>query len=157
MPILELVVDPIQRPAGHDPLWRVLVTESGRPVFDSAWVSIKFKTEAAASSFGKFVSRARAADCFLPPLGHGYRGPTGFTWSGALHDDCQGDLNGIQAHAEHLFGPQRKGGRWYCQVALFFHSAEHPDLHIASGSAARWLCEQIAVASIKSVYLSSDA
>jgi hypothetical protein len=131
-------------PKGRAPTFRVLIREGETVVFDSSSISLRVKTEAAASLLAGAVIRSLTGGISLSDLAGDRGNSQPFTWVGDLNDDCTAAINGISVHAEHLSGPLN-GGVWFWSVPLVAGSVDHPDLEPKNSRAARWLCELFAL------------
>jgi hypothetical protein len=113
-------------------------------VFDSTSISLRVKTEAAASLLAGALIRSLTAGISFSDLARDRGDSQLFTWVGDLNDDCTAVINGISVHAEHLSGPLN-GGVWFWSVPLVASLADNPDLEPKNSRAARWLCELFAL------------
>jgi len=131
----------------RQPVVACRVTVGEAEVFDSAWVSVRFRAAEDARRFGYLAHTLHARGAFLGPPGHRQIEPE-VSWAGRLNDDCAAFAGELYAHAEHLDGP-RRGGLWYCSVSrkgvFLFHTADCGVVP-RDGEAARWLCEVVIVA-----------
>jgi hypothetical protein len=133
------------RPKGRSPRWAFRVRDGDRIVFESAWVSVRYRAREDAAWLAELIEWEAARGVFPGCPGHPTSASVLVPWSGDLGDDCWATVGDVSAHAEHLYGPVR-GGAWYCSVRrsgeLLFHTADY-GVQPRSGEAARWLCEVV--------------
>jgi hypothetical protein len=137
----------VPRGKHRSPVWACRVTAGETVVFDSAWVSVRYRTTEDARWLATLVEALHDGGAFLGPPGHRRVEPD-VRWAGPLNDDCAAFAGGLYAHAEHLDGP-RRGGVWYCAVSregtFLFHTSDRGVVP-RDGEAARWLCEVVIAA-----------
>jgi hypothetical protein len=145
---MSVVICEAHRPKRRDPQWTFRVMAGGALVFDSACVALRYGTREDAAWLAWVINRL--AESWASVGGEPGLRPGGSSvgWRGDINDDCQAEILGCWAHAEHLYGP-RRGGAWYCQVQCdggrIFHTADRR-VEPKNGGAARWLCEVLATA-----------
>jgi hypothetical protein len=136
------------RPKQRPPLYAFRVTIEDRIVFESAWVSVHFRSADDAQWFANVIEALAERGSFAGCPGHPGQVTTSFAWTRDLDDDCVASIHGFDCHAEHMEGPAH-GGPWYCAVqssaGRYFHTIDRA-AEPRSGLAARWLCEIVASA-----------
>lgn len=140
--MLEICIRLVERPKGRVGRIQLVIRQDERIVFDSSWLALRIKSEAAATFLAQAVLRAIRQGSFIAPSGRAIAASKP-QWFGTLDDFCA-TLNGKSAHVEHLSGPI-KGGVWFWSVASVQDLPEHAELEPKNASTATWLCELFAV------------
>ncbi len=139
------------RPKGRSPLWVFHVIRDDAVIFDSAWVSVHYRSREDAAWLAELIDDLAQRGAFLGCPGHAVRPPPPLHWDGDLNDDCSASFGELYAHAEHLSGPVR-GGNWYCSVSRagksLFHTADYGIALVVGrrpggfASWSRWQCRR---------------